>query len=186
MKRMVLSMLAVILMSGCVTLHQGATSVSSPESWALLPFVNNTETPYAAERAESIAAALLYARGMQRLERITAEAGKPEDQLGTDRGEQRQRAALEVAKQKKMRYALVGTVNEWRYKVGLDGEPVVGITLQLVELPRGQVVWSGTAGKSGWSRDAVSAVAQQVLDKLMDEIPLVSSLPSQTAPGNSR
>jgi TolB-like protein len=177
-----LSMLAVILVSGCVTLHQGGTPVSFQESWALLPFVNNTETPYAAERAESIAAALLYARGIQRLERSIAETAKNEDQLGTDRGEQRQRAALETARQRKIRYALVGTVNEWRYKVGLDGEPVVGITLELVDLPSGQVVWSGSAGKSGWSRDAVSAVAQQVLDKLMDRIPLVNSVPPQSMP----
>ena len=39
--------------------------------------------------------------------------------------------------------------------------------LQLIELPEGKVVWSGTAGKSSWSRDAVSAVAQQVLDRLI-------------------
>lgn len=170
MKRfsVLLMLAAALFITGCVTLSQRGAEVSFNDSWALLPFINNTETPYAAERGESIVAALLHARGIQNLERPVTEA-KPED-LGLDRGEKRQREALEWAKQKKVRYALSGTVNEWRYKVGLDGEPVAGFTLQLIELPEGKVVWSGAAGKSGWSRDAVSSVAQQILDKLLGEI----------------
>lgn len=165
----------MIFSAGCVTLHQGGGAVSWQDEWLILPFVNNTETPYAAERAEAIAAVLLYSRGVTRLERVGSE-GRPED-LGTDRGEKRQREALEQAKQKKARYALTGTVNEWRYKVGLDGEPVAGFTLQVIELPSGRVIWSGAAGKSGWSRDAVSAVAQQVLDRLLDEVRLTAPTP---------
>ena len=174
MKRLLLIvlMIATLTATGCVTLNQGGTAVSFQGEWAVLPFVNNTETPYAGERAEAIAAALLYARGVRRLDRALREA-KAED-LGSDRGEKRQREALEQARQKKVRYALVGTVNEWRYKVGLDGEPVAGFTLQVLELPEGRVVWSGAAGKSGWSRDAVSSVAQQILDRLLKEIPVLA------------
>lgn len=169
MKNLVPLLLTVFLLSACVTLHQGGgTPVSLRENWALLPFVNNTETPYAAERAEAVTAALLYARGVSQLERYTVETKVEE--MGVDRGERRQREALELARQKKVRYALAGTVNEWRYKVGLDGEPVVSIALQVIQLPDGKVVWSGSAGKSGWSRDAVSAVAQQVLDRLIGTI----------------
>ncbi len=169
MKRLVALLIAVLALAGCITMHQGGSGpVVLNETWALLPFVNNTETPYAGERAESITAALLQARGVQRLERYSVETKSEE--LGGDRGERRQREALEWAKQKKVRFVLAGTVNEWRYKVGLDGEPVTGFALQLIELPEGKVVWSGTAGKSGWSRDAVSAVAQQVLDRLLDSM----------------
>jgi TolB-like protein len=164
----VLVVAATICVTGCVTLNQRGAEVSFQEKWGLLPFVNNTETPYAAERCESIVAALLYTRGLQHLERVTVEA--KQEELGLDRGEKRQREALELAKQKQLRYVLAGTVNEWRYKVGLDGEPVVGFTLQLISLPDGAVVWSGAAGKSGWSRDAVSSVAQQVLERLLGEI----------------
>ena len=170
MKRLITMLLIAVTLSlvGCVTLNQSGRAVSFQENWGLVPFVNNTETPYAAERCESIVAALLYARGVQHLERIAVEA-KPEE-LGMDRGEKRQREAMELAKQKKVRYVLTGAVNEWRYKVGLDGEPVAAFTLQLIELPEGKIVWSGAAGKSGWSRDAVSSVAQQVLDRLLGEI----------------
>ncbi len=169
MKRLVFLLVAACALAGCVTLNQGGSApVAQNEAWALLPFVNNTETPYAGERAESITAALLYSRGVQRLERYVAES-KP-DETAMDRGERRQAEALAWAKQKQVRYALAGTVNEWRYKVGLDGEPVAAIALQLIELPEGKVVWSGTAGKSGWSRDAVSSVGQQVLDSLLEKM----------------
>jgi len=173
MKRLLLLVLLIAALSatGCVTLNQGGAAVSFQGEWALLPFVNNTETPYAGERAEAIVAALLYARGVQRLERPVTETRAEE--LGMDRGEKRQREALEWAKEKKVRYVLSGTVNEWRYKVGLDGEPVAGFTLQVIELPANRVVWSGAAGKSGWSRDAVSSVAQQVLNRLLGEIPVL-------------
>jgi hypothetical protein len=30
------------------------------------------------------------------------------------------------------------------------------------------VVWSGSGGKSGWSREAVSAVAQKLIGELFD------------------
>jgi polysaccharide biosynthesis protein PelC len=174
MKRLILSLLTVsaLFATGCVTLNQRGADVSLNDSWALLPFVNNTETPYAAERSESIVAALLHARGVQRLERPVIEP--KQDDLGLDRGEKRQREALEWAKQKKVRYVLTGAVNEWRYKVGLDGEPVAGFAMQLIELPSGNVVWSGAAGKSGWSRDAVSSVAQQTLDRLLGEIRIIA------------
>ncbi len=176
-----------IVLAGCSTLHQGSdVKVSMNETWALLPFINNTETPYAAERAESVTAALLYARGVRRLERFSADSKDEQNGISMDRGERRQREAREWAKGLEARYALSGTVNEWRYKVGLDGEPVAGIAMQLVDIPSGKVVWSGAAGRSGWSRAAVSAVAQQVIDQLLAGIPLTSALPPANETGDAR
>ena len=60
-------------------------------------------------------------------------------------------------------------MNEWRYKVGLDGEPAVGVSISIIEVASGQVVWSGTAARTGWSREAVSAIAQKATDKLLND-----------------
>ena len=171
MKFLRMSVLGVLLviLAGCVTMNQGSHEpVSFAEGWALLPFINNTETPYAAERAESVVAALLRARGLRNLAEYPQEGKEDEISVGR-KGEKRNRA-LEWARGNGFKYAMTGTVNEWRYKVGMDGEPVVGVTLQVVELPGGRVVWSATGAKSGWSRDSVSAVAQQVIDKLLETI----------------
>jgi hypothetical protein len=173
MKRMfLLLMLGIALLSGCTTLKQAerGTPLQSNTEWVLLPFINNTETPYAAERAEAITQALLYAGGVQKV--TMAKIELKEDDLLPDRGTRRYRQGLEWATTKGMRYAVTGTVNEWRYKVGLDGEPVVGMTLLVMDLPTGNVLWSGSAGRSGWSRDALSSVAQQLLQSLIDKMPL--------------
>lgn len=161
----------MLLMSGCTTINQTARkAVPFDQEWVVLPFMNNTETPYAAERAEAVVTALLYTRGVQHLSAYPATA-KDDEQLLPDRGTKRRQEALDWAKKKRIRYALVGTVTEWRYKVGLDGEPVAGVTLQVLDLQDGSVLWSGSGSKSGWSRDAVSAVAQQVMEKLVETIP---------------
>lgn len=171
MKRIVLAMLLVCWLAGCTTINQSARdSVALSEEWVVLPFINNTETPYAAERAESIAVSLLYGRGVKRV--VSAPFDQVDDQLLPDRGAKRSQEALEWAKKRGVRYVVSGTVTEWRYKVGLDGEPVAGVTLQVLQLPEGVVVWSGSGSKSGWSRDAVSAVGQQVLEKLISAIPV--------------
>jgi hypothetical protein len=72
-----------------------------------------------------------------------------------------------------MRYAVTGTVDEWRYKVGVDGEPAVGFTLQVLDVPTGRVLWSAAGGRTGWSREALSAVAHQLLTRL--SAPLVAA-----------
>lgn len=172
MKQLLLIMFGLLAVTGCTTLHQDMREAApQAETWVVLPFVNNTETPFAAERAEAITTALLYARGVERV--VTAPLAPAVDaEALPDRGLKRYEAGLEWAKKQKIRYAIIGTVTEWRYKVGLDGEPVAGMTLQLVDLSNGMVLWSGSSGKSGWSREAVSAVAQQVLGTLISTIEL--------------
>lgn len=171
MSRIIICITLALGLAGCTTLNQGGSgSVSKSESMTVLPFLNNTETPYAADRAEAIVVALLQAGGFSHVEQYQAVAKEEEPSL--DRGVKRRADALAWARQRNVRYCVTGVVNEWRYKVGLDGEPVAGFTLQVMELPEGKVIWSATGGKSGWSRDAVSAVAQQVIANMVDAIPV--------------
>jgi hypothetical protein len=74
---------------------------------------------------------------------------------------------LAWARQQGARYALAGSVDEWRYKVGVDGEPAAGVALQIIDVASGETLWSGAGGKSGWSREALSAVAQQLIRNLL-------------------
>ena len=70
--------------------------------------------------------------------------------------------ALEWARAEKARYALTGAVQEWRYKVGVDGEPAVGISLQLLDVNSGEVVWSATGSDTPSTR-ATSRIAARAL-----------------------
>jgi TolB-like protein len=139
--------------------------------WALLPMVNHTETPQAGLRAEAILESLLRNGGVSALRRYPSSIGgdalfEPSERKGVDQ-------AIDWARSQGARYAVTGTVDEWRYKVGVDGEPAVGFTLQVLEVGTGRVLWSAAGGRTGWSREALSAVAHQLLTRL--SAPLVAA-----------
>jgi len=165
LSRLILT-LGLILLSGCSTLdHSAPPALDSAAPWVVLPFANNTETPLAASRAEAIAENLLRANGIARLKRYPASL---QQESLFDAGERRSpEAGLEWARKEGARYALFGSVDEWRYKVGVDGEPAVGIALSIIDVNSGEILWSGSGGKSGWSREALSAVAQQLMRSLI-------------------
>jgi TolB-like protein len=152
-----LSILGVL--SACSTLDVAPRGNLDPQArWAMLPFTNHTETPQAGSRAAAIVEAVLRTRGVMNLER----APQPDAETLFDPAPQSIEKSLAWARNAGVRYALTGTVSEWRYKVGVDGEPAVGLTLQAIEVASGKVVWSASGGRSGFSREALSAVAQKL------------------------
>lgn len=158
--------LGMSLIQACSTLHTTpTTNLDKKAQWVLLPSINNTETPQAGARLDSITASLLRVHGVSSVTSYNATANSDAVFELADR--RNQENALTWAKKSGAKYAVAGSVDEWRYKVGLDGEPAAGITLNVIDLESGQVVWSGTAAKTGWSREAVSAVAQKVVDNLL-------------------
>ncbi|OMG55131.1 penicillin-binding protein activator LpoB [Azonexus hydrophilus] len=165
LRNLLLASLAMIL-AACSTLDRGTSPELERQAvWVVLPFSNHTETPLAGQRAESIAEALLRTSGLTRVKRFP---GASQQEALFEANEQKlQDEALAWARQQGARYALAGGVDEWRYKVGVDGEPAVGVTLQIIDVQSTETLWSGTGGKSGWSREALSAVAQQLIRDLL-------------------
>ena len=164
-RRALLAALAAVAASACTTATvQPAPALEPGASWAVLPMVNHTETPQAGLRAEAILESLLRSGGVRELRRYPTSIGgdallEPSERKAVDQ-------ALDWARSQRVRYAVTGTVDEWRYKVGVDGEPAVGFTLQLVDLSSGRVVWTAAGGATGWSREALPAVAQRLLARL--------------------
>lgn len=158
-------------LTGCSTVQTaGSEKLAGTATWALLPFANHTETPQAGLRAEAIAANLLRGQGLARLQ--TYPAGLVAETLLEPADRKLADKAMAWAREQGVRYAVSGEVNEWRYKVGIDGEPAVGLTLQVLDLNDGRVVYSAVGGKSGWSREALSAVAQKLMKDMVAGIPL--------------
>ena len=156
----------LVFLAGCSTIDTSrAPALDRNAPWVVLPFANHTETPLAGNRAEAIAESQLRASGIFRLRRYPASL--QQESLFEPGGRQAHDAALEWARKEGASYALAGSVEEWRYKVGVDGEPAVGLTLSIIDLGKGETVWSGSGGQSGWSREALSAVAQQLTRRLL-------------------
>lgn len=159
--------LATLLSSCAITKSQTPQEpLDKQAKWVLLPLVNNTETPLAGGRAEAITESLLRNFGVHNLTRYPASFSQ--ETLFESNGQKLTEQGLVWAKEQQATYAVIGHVDEWRYKVGVDGEPAAGIMLQIVDVNSGKVIWSGVGGKSGWARESLAAVAQKLIYSVLE------------------
>lgn len=157
----------VLILTACSTLDTGPRiKVDRKAEWVLLPFINATETPLAGLRAESVMTGLVQSLGIEKLQTYPQNL-RDDNLFEAGQGNNRSKA-LEWARARGARYAISGTVQEWRYKVGVDGEPAIGLSLQIIDLESGQTVWSGAGARSGWSRQTLSGVAQKLIRQMLE------------------
>ena len=173
MRTLSIVLLAALALAGCKTTDTGNISGSSIEKgakWVMLPVLNHTDVPQAGLRAEAITEGLLRAHGVNDLTRYPAVLNA--DTLFEPTERRIMVEAEKWARIQKARYAIYGAVDEWRYKVGIDGEPAVGVALHIMDLESNQVVWTGVGGKSGWSRESLAGVAQKLIRQLLATAPV--------------
>lgn len=158
--------LAVVLAaSACSSIDTTqAPALNALDAVAVLPIANYTETPDAGDAAQAMAVNALRHLGLATVESVPANPSDDQfDATSRPDGDK----GLAWARAHHARYSLSGAVEEWRYKVGVDGEPVVGMTFELREVASGKVVWSSTGSRSGWSRSSLGGVAQSLIGKLL-------------------
>jgi polysaccharide biosynthesis protein PelC len=167
-QKQILWIVGLMIGLGACTVHHMQPSSPLPRQarWVVLPVVNLADTPLAGEKVEALLDNVLRLHGLKNLERQDAPLSKSNDLLLND--QRRFEQALAVAQQGGNGFAVTGSVQEWRYKSGLDGEPAVGLTLQVLELPSGRVLWTASGAKTGWGYANVSGTAQQLIAKLLD------------------
>lgn len=168
----ILLIAASLCLAACTTTStiSGKIALDPYAKWAILPLENHTDTPQSALSAEALAEQLLRARGISNIARYPATLTR--DTLFEPTERRTVDDAKKWAREQGVQYGLTGAVEEWRYKVGIDGEPAAGVTLQLVDMATGQVVWSASGAKSGWSRDSLAGVAQKLMAELLASITL--------------
>ena len=174
-------MLAWLLMMGLffmVTLA-GCTSVmdirpgmplSSGARWVLLPFGDYGETPQAGERAEELASSLVRVRWNIDLQRYP-ETKESVALVDIDE-RQRYEKALQWARAEGYVYGLAGSVQEWRYRNGSEGEAAVGLSLRVINIQTGRAEWVATGSRSGVGSQTVSGVAERLLRAMLGRIKL--------------
>ena len=171
MRNFVLMLLAALAAAGCATTDSGGTAaIERNAKWVMLPVLNHTEVPQAGLRAEAITEGLLRAHGVNDLTRYPATMNQ--DTLLQPAERKVFEEADKWARSTGARYAVYGAVDEWRYKVGIDGEPAVGVALHIRDLQSNQIVWTGVGGKSGWSRESLAGVAQKLIRQLLATAPI--------------
>lgn len=160
----------VILLSGCAVTDVHRTEpLSRQAQWALLPIANHSETPLAGHKAEASLMTLLHQQGIRSLSQAPR---PPRQNFLALPSEQDYQAALDWAQQQGVRYGVTGSVDEWQYKTGLDGEPAIGISLRVVDVNTGAVLWSASGARTGWGFSTTSGVAQKLMADLVDTLPV--------------
>lgn len=158
-----------LLMACSVIDVQKGVSLSSSERWMILPFQNYSQTPRAGEQVEEMLATLLRIRGVPNIKMYQEQ---DEDKSGWPEFNDRkhQENALLLAIKDNVSYAVAGSIDEWQYKLGVGSEPAVGLTVRIIELPSGKVVWSASGARSGWSTESLNGTAQKLLRDLISSL----------------
>ena len=162
-----LAAVSAVMVSACGTIRETSAvpTLGAGDSVAVGSVANYTETPDAGHSAETIAANVLRTNGITDVRLAPADA--PSNSLFDTASRGNSDKKLDWARSQQIRYVLTGAVEEWRYKVGVDGEPVIGVTFELVDVQSGKVVWSGTGSREGWSRSGLMNVAQKVIGNVL-------------------
>jgi len=169
--RTIIAIATILACAGCAVHHvQKCAPLQGAGKWAMLPVQNHAETPLAGERAESILATLMRIRGVGDLRMYPA----PEASADLPDLDERHRfeSALTWAKKEGFAYGITGSVNEWRYRSGPDGEPAVGLSLEIIDVANGKVLWSASGAQAGWGSDTVSGTAEKLLGDLVAQLEL--------------
>ncbi|MFT6733752.1 MAG: hypothetical protein ACJAS9_001942 [Polaribacter sp.] len=144
--------------------------IKKSRTWIIMPLENNSNQPLATEKVEAILSATLFSYGV--------DAQMYPKTIATDLvsildNQSRKLQASDWLIAQEATYVISGSVNEWHYKSGLDGEPAVGITLELIDKVSKTVLWKATGSRSGWGRESLTGAGQTVIEELIDglEIP---------------
>jgi hypothetical protein len=163
----ILAIISLVILAGCTRINSSQMVQTVPNSlWGMAIFTNNTEVPQAGFRAMNITAGVLRSKGIQYIAFYPSNASCSKLIVcpnATPTVEQ----VLRWAYHKHLTYVMMGAVNEWDYKVGLDGEPIVGLSLQLYHVPSGKLIWSSVGSKIGTSRSGLAVIAQKLISGML-------------------
>ncbi len=171
----VVGLILLSVLSACSVsqVHEGP-ALSTKARWIMLPVMNLAEAPQAGIRTEAILSTHLRAIGLDEIDIYpyqSLKTGLP------DLNEQhRYETALKSAKKSNYQYAITGSIEEWRYKSGLDGEPAVGISLKVIDMKTGKIVWSATGSRTGWGYESVTGTVNKLLSQLLGSLNLRTPL----------
>ncbi|MCG7569642.1 hypothetical protein MHM89_06835 [Pseudoalteromonas sp. CNC9-20] len=167
MMKTIMALALAFILSGCATHYAGESpTLSASQQVYIMPLANQSNMPMAQAQAEQLLASALAEQGLK----VTL---YPKQQVGDLQASlepaQRNQEAQRWLSEQQPGYVVSGSVQEWQYKYGLDGEPAVGLTLTLAD-SSGNELWRGSTSKTGWGRESLSQVALEAIDTLIDEL----------------
>jgi hypothetical protein len=162
------ALLSLLALAACTKINSSRMIETAPNSrWGIAVFANNTEIPQAGFKAMNITMGVLRSRGVRAFA-IYPSNINCNKLIVCPNANPSVSAVLSWARRSHLQYLMMGAVNEWDYKVGLDGEPIAGVSLQLYSVRSGAMIWSSVGSKIGTSRSGLAVIAQQLLNEMLN------------------
>jgi TolB-like protein len=161
-----------LFLAACTTIQSSHQTVPAHAKWGIVPFTNNTEVPQAGYRAMSMTMGLLEVKGVRNI-KILKSNETCNQLIVCPTGNPSLQRILTWARHHNVQFVMTGTVNEWVYKVGLDGEPVASVALQLYEVNHGTMIWNSVGSKFGTTRSSLGNTGQKLLQDMLWNLTVV-------------
>ncbi|CAM3777326.1 hypothetical protein [Rheinheimera salexigens] len=159
--------LLVLAVSACATqFNAPSPKLDSTKTVYIMPLENQSNMPMAQAQAEQLIASVLAEYGLKVMVYPKLNVNDLQASLEP---QQRLAEANKWLSNQANGYVITGSVQEWQYKYGLDGEPAIGVTLTL-STSQGNTLWRGSVSKSGWGRESLSHIALKALENLLDAL----------------
>jgi TolB-like protein len=157
-------LLTLFLVTSCTSIiHKKSTALSHSKIYAITSFSNYSQTPMAGLSAASIVESVLAEQNIA----IHSLVKGSEDV----NAKQTQKALFKLqkatAKSLGADYLITGEVQEWQYKTGIDGEPVVSYSIKVIDLSNDSILFNGVGAKSSWGHKSIGVVAQEIAKDLI-------------------
>jgi len=163
-QRLLILLLSLGLFVGCSALvSKKQLELSSTKKYAIASFWNYTETPMAGLRASTIMESVLAGKNIMVHSFIEGS-----EEMNMDK-KTFLKEKIQEAKKLEQDYLIIGNVQEWRYKTGIDGEPVVSYSIKVLDLKNDTQLFSAVGAKSGWGHKSIGMVAQEIAEELLPQ-----------------
>ncbi len=157
---------SILSLTACSTYNvPNSPPLGVSATWAIMPMENNSNTPLAAEKVEQILSSQLYTRGINAVMYPKPEQSNLKDILDNSAKDKHAKSWLATYPAD---YIITGSIEEWHYKSGLDGEPAVGLTLEIKTADGSTTLWRASGSRGGWGRESVSGTGIIVVEELLD------------------
>lgn len=156
----------ILLFTACSSIvHKKSASLSASKTYAIASFWNYTETPMAGLRAASIVESVLSKQNIA----IHSLIDGADDVSLKKTKRELYNLQKEQAKNMNANYLITGSVQEWQYKTGIDGEPVVSYTIKVIDLASNAIIFNAVGAKSAWGHKSIGVVAQEIAKELIPQ-----------------
>ena len=167
-KKAYLGILLSLFLPACAKMNLNVSNgMVLPANTPILigPMANHSDTPLANRQVEAMSLGILQTKGFRNLVPFPRPQSCDKLLYCPDEGITNARL-IQWARRHHVTFVLTGAANEWRYKVGLDGEPAAGVTLVLLNAQTGKTVWTAVGSAIGGSRYGLNVIGQRLLTAL--------------------